>query len=192
MLWAMATASAMVWASSRRENSYKYNPNKKWIKKKSKLSLNPNRWKFEKFKKENPDSRMWRRERIEQKTRNQLVRAIKSWNENKEKQARIKYLLEKIDWKETLNEKDLNFIIWLPAEDLEKFTSEIKKRLTHHREIINRGWLDNYTTFTYRIFSKVDSEKKILEYIEQHTKSTNNESKDDFESIAYWNWDEEE
>jgi len=182
----------MVWASSRRENSYKYNPNKKWIKKKSKLSLNPNRWKFEKFKKENPDSRMWRRERIEQKTRNQLVRAIKSWNENKEKQARIKYLLEKIDWKETLNEKDLNFIIWLPAEDLEKFTSEIKKRLTHHREIINRGWLDNYTTFTYRIFSKVDSEKKILEYIEQHTKSTNNESKDDFESIAYWNWDEEE
>lgn len=87
------------------------------------------KFKFNRIKKNNPESRIWQRTWEYQKTRNKLAEALKKWDENAEKSARMDYLVEKVVSKEVtkdlnkelLNNSDKEFIISLSKEDLDKF-----------------------------------------------------------------------
>lgn len=87
------------------------------------------KYKFNRIKKNNPESRIWKRTWEHQKSRDNLAKALKKWDENAEKSARMDYLVEKVVSKEVtsdlskelLNKSEKEFIISLPKEDLDKF-----------------------------------------------------------------------
>lgn len=87
------------------------------------------KYKFNRIKKKNPESRIWKRTWEHQKSRDNLAKALKKWDENAEKSARIDFLVEKVVSKEVtsdlskelLNKSEKEFIISLPKEDLDKF-----------------------------------------------------------------------
>lgn len=87
------------------------------------------KFKFNRIKKNNPESRIWKRTWEYQKTRNNLAKALKKWNENDEKLARMDYLVEKIVSEELLTESEKKFIISLPKEDLDTFLWSLFKKL---------------------------------------------------------------
>lgn len=79
-----------------------------------------NRLKFEILKRKYPESRIWSRWWIEQKTRNKITKAIKDEDSCEEKQYRIQYITQKINWKTTipLDQDDLEFILSLSSDEL--------------------------------------------------------------------------
>ena len=87
------------------------------------------KFKFNRIKKNNPESRIWKRTWEYQKTRNNLAKALKKWNENDEKLARMDYLVEKTVSEELLTESEKKFIISLPKEDLDTFLWSLFKKL---------------------------------------------------------------
>ena len=85
---------------------------------------------FNRIKKENPESRIWQRKWEEQKVRNEIFNAMKSGNETKEKELKIKYISQKIKWEtnEPLNQNDLLFLLSLPREGFAKLPGELWSR----------------------------------------------------------------
>ena len=68
-----------------------------------------NKRKFNKIKEEKPESRIWQRNWSYQKARDNLAKALKKWrkngekSKNREKEARMDYILEKTFSKESLD-----------------------------------------------------------------------------------------
>ena len=87
------------------------------------------KFKFNRIKKNNPESRIWKRTWEYQKTRNNLAKALKKWNENEEKLAKMDYLVEKTVSEEPLTESEKKFIISLSKEDLDTFLCSLFKKL---------------------------------------------------------------
>ena len=79
--------------------------------------------KFNEIKKNNPESRIWKRTWGYQQSRDDLAKALKSWDEKNEKSARMNYLVEKAFSKESFSKQDYDFILWLSKKDLDRFIS---------------------------------------------------------------------
>ena len=96
--------------------------------------------KYRKIKKEKPDSRIWQRPISYSMARHQLAKALKAWEAEDEKIARIDYLVEKTAANEKLTDSEKEFILSLSKEDLDNFIKLLRYKLMEFVEWIRASW----------------------------------------------------
>ena len=141
-----------------------------------------NRLKFEILKRKYPDSRIWSRWWIEQKIRDGIAKAVKDEDTDKEKQFRIQYIAQKINWKTMihLDQKDLNFILSLSPDELKLLPwkpSEEKKyfycaELFWDKKMDKEIWKslkEKATEYVYWMIKEGIEEDSVFKYISINT-----------------------
>jgi hypothetical protein len=170
------------------------------------------RLKFEIMKRMKSESRISQRSWLEQKTRNRIAKAINSWDEDKEKKFRIKYIAQKLDWraKESLNKADLDLILslsdeelkllpWSPTQD-NKYFYCAEKFLDKNLDVETWKWLKGKAVgYVYKllkdaieediVFSKNISVNTALKYLSQHELADILTYNTNFWTHPYWQLD---